>query len=91
MIYYSLYYLSNEPSIFFFAIRIIEQKPAVDRVNQIDIFYTDVDTGGVDDRLQARLRKVQTKRNWAALRKKLVADDPKSEGGNPEMSKDNPA
>ena len=90
MIYYSLYYLSNEPSIFF-AIRIIEQKPAVDRVNQIDIFYTDVDTGGVDDRLQARLRKVQTKRNWAALRKKLVADDPKSEGGNPEMSKDNPA
>ena len=78
---------------FFFAIRIIEQiqKPAVDRVNQIDIFYTDVDTGGVDDRLQARLRKVQTKRNWAALRKKLVADDPKSEGGNPEMSKDNPA
>ena len=80
MIYYS----------FFFAIRIIEQKPAVDRVNQIDIFYTDVDTGGVDDRLQARLRKVQTKRNWAALRKKLVADDPKSEGG-PETSKDNPA
>ena len=74
---------------FFFAIRIIEQiqKPAVDRVNQIDIFYTDVDTGGVDDRLQARLRKVQTKRNWAALRKKLVADVPADES----KSESNPA
>ena len=62
------------------------------QANQIDIFYTDVDTGsGVDEIIQKRLRKVQTKRNWAALRKKLVADDPKSEGGNPEMSKDNPA
>ena len=61
---------------------------------QNDIFYTDVDHtgGGIDDRIQARVRKVQTKRNWAALRKKLVADDPKSEGGNnPETSTDHPA
>ena len=59
------------------------------QANQIDIFYTDDQP---DDRIQARVRKVQTKRNWAALRKKLVADDPKSEGGNnPETSTDHPA
>ena len=38
--------------------------------------YNFLDFGGVDERLQTRLRKVQSKRNWAALRIKLVASEP---------------
>ena len=49
-------------------------------------YYNFLDFGGVDERLQQRLRKVQSKRNWAALRIKLVASEPDEKTASPKTT-----